>query len=74
MKDFHWYRLDDNGYWSQKSGSGPATNKDGNGDLISDPRKAANLEPILLNYKFVSFMKIFTNIIDGPKGPHPSTK
>lgn len=74
MKDFHWYRLDDNGLWSQKPGIGPATNKDGNGDLITDPRKAVNLEPILLNYKFVSFMKIFTNIIDGPKGPHPSTK
>lgn len=74
MKDFHWYRLDDNGLWSQKPGHGPATNKDGLGNLISDPRKAANLSPTLFDYKFVSFMKIFTNIIDGPKGPHPSTK
>lgn len=74
MRDFHWYRLDNNGLWSQKPGTGPATNKDGSGDLITDPREAVNLEPKLLNYKFVSFMKTFTNIIDGPKGPHPSTK
>lgn len=67
--DFHWYRLDDNGLWSHKPGSSRARNHDGNGNLISDPRKAAN-SPFGPDYKFVSFMEIFTNIIDGPLGPH----
>jgi len=64
--------LDNNGLWSQKPGPGPATNKDGHGNLISDPRKAANLK--FFDYKFVAFMMIFTKIIDGAKGLHPSTK
>ena len=67
--DFHWYRLDDNGLWSQKPGPGNATNLDGKGNLIHDPRKAVNL-PNGPDYSFVSFMEIFTNIIDGPAGPH----
>ena len=69
--DFHWYRLDDNKLWSHKPGSSPATIYDGDGNLISDPRKAAMSA---IDYKFVSFMKIFTNIIDGRLGPHASTK
>ena len=69
--DYHWYRLDDNKLWSHKPGGTPATNYDGHGQLISDPRKAAMSG---IDYKFVSFMKIFTNIIDGPLGPHASTK
>ena len=71
--DFHNYRLDDNGCWSQKPGGTAATNRDGDGKLIYDPRKAVNL-PHSPDYKFVTFMKIFTNIIDGPLGPHPSTR
>ena len=70
--DYHFYRLDDNGLWSQKLGQTAATNHDGDGNLISDPRTAVNL-PFGPDYKFVSFMMIFTNIIDGPLGPHPST-
>ncbi|XP_068713635.1 uncharacterized protein [Montipora foliosa] len=69
-EDFHWYRLDHNGFWSQKPGGTNATNLDGKGDLIHDPRKAVNL-PNGPDYSFVSFMEIFTNIIDGPAGPHP---
>ena len=65
--DYHWYRLDCNGLWSHKPGSTSATNLDGDGKKISDPRNAANAG---IDYKFVSFMKIFTNIIDGPVGPH----
>ncbi|XP_078383838.1 uncharacterized protein LOC144666315 [Oculina patagonica] len=61
--DYHWYRLDDNGLWSHKPGGTSATNLDGKGNLISDPRKAAN-NPYGIDYKFVSFMKIFTNIIE----------
>lgn len=69
--DFHWYRLDHNKLWSHKPGATAATKYDGDGNLISDPRKAAMST---IDYKFVSFMKIFTNIIDGPRGPHASTK
>ena len=53
--------LDDNG-------STAATNRDGAGNLIPDPRTAANGS---IDYQFVSFMKIFTNIIDGPSSPSP---
>ena len=69
--DFHWYRLDDNERWSHKPGPSPATIYDGMGKLIYGPRKAANSKhgP---HYKFVAFMEIFTNIIDGPDGPHSS--
>ena len=38
--DFHWYRRDRNGFWSHKPGGGQATNVDGNGNLITDPRTA----------------------------------
>jgi hypothetical protein len=53
IHDFHWYRLDNNGLWSQKAGSSPATNVDGDGNLITDPREAANG---FIPYKFVAFM------------------
>ena len=38
--DFHWYRRDDNGKWSHKMGSTPATDKDDSGKEILDPEKA----------------------------------
>lgn len=61
--DYHWYRLDNTGYWSHKPGPTPATNLDGDGNKITDPRKAANAKhgP---DYQFVSFMQIYTNIIE----------
>ena len=68
-EDFHWYRLDANGRWSHKPGKSSATIYDGANNLIADPRNAAN-SPHGPDYKFVSFMKIFTNIIEGPVGPH----
>ena len=55
VNDYHWYRLDNNGYWSHKPGRTPATDRDGNGDRIRDPRKAANG---FIPYEFVCFMKI----------------
>lgn len=67
------YRLDNNGLWSQKPGGTAATNLDGDGKLIEDPRTAANL-PIAPDYKFVSFMQIFTNIIEGPISPPENSK
>jgi hypothetical protein len=38
--DFHWYRKGENGMWSHKPGSTPATNVDNSGHLIPDPRTA----------------------------------
>ena len=62
--DNHCYRLDQGGLWSQKLGQTAVTNKDGKGSEITDPRKAVPL-PYGPKYTFVTFMKIFTNIIDG---------
>ncbi len=42
--DFHWYRQDSNKLWSHKNGWKPATNKDDKGNIIHDPRDAANEE------------------------------
>lgn len=63
--DYHWYRLDNNteGYWSHKPVSTRVTDVDGAGNKISDPRKAAN-SPYGPDYEFVTFMQIFTNIIE----------
>ena len=36
-EDYHWYRQDNNGLWSQKHGNGPATNLDESGNLITNP-------------------------------------
>ena len=58
--DYHWYRLDDNGLWSHKPGQTPATDKDGKGQAILDPRDAANGD---IPYKFVCFMTIDRNTI-----------
>jgi hypothetical protein len=38
--DFHWYRQDDDGTWSHKPGGLPATNRDADGNPITDPRAA----------------------------------
>jgi hypothetical protein len=38
--DFHWYRQDDNGYWSHKPGSTPVRNIDEAGNPIEDPQEA----------------------------------
>lgn len=38
--DFHWYRLDDNGLWSHKTGHGDVTNVDASGRPVANPEKA----------------------------------
>jgi len=40
VQDYHWYRQDKGGFWSQKHGSGLVTNVDGSGHLISNPAAA----------------------------------
>jgi hypothetical protein len=37
--DFHFVRLDVDGYWSHKPGAWDVTNKDNNGNVITDPSK-----------------------------------
>jgi hypothetical protein len=39
--DYHWYRLDDNGWWSHKPGGTAARNVDAAFNPISDPQTAA---------------------------------
>ena len=38
--DYHWYRQDDNGRWSNKPGPAPATDKDASGNPITSPETA----------------------------------
>jgi hypothetical protein len=38
--NYHWLRQDSNGFWSHKPGQLPVTNKDADGNLIVDPKKA----------------------------------
>ena len=38
--DYHWYRQDDNGMWSNKPGPGAATDKDASGNPIASPETA----------------------------------
>ena len=37
LNDFHFYRQDSDGFWSHKDGWRKATNKDKQGNLITDP-------------------------------------
>lgn len=39
-EDYHFYRLDNDGTWSHKSGRTPARNVDDSGNIITDPRTA----------------------------------
>jgi hypothetical protein len=38
--DYHWYRQDANGLWTQKMGEDPATNVDNSGIIITNPETA----------------------------------
>lgn len=40
--DFHWYRRDRDGTWSQKHGDAPATNKGDDGNPLVNPENAAS--------------------------------
>ena len=59
-QDYHFYRLDNNGHWSHKPGQHPVTDRDGNGDRITDPREA-DQSPI--PYEFVCFMTTDRNTV-----------
>ena len=47
--DYHFYRQDNNGYWSHKPGSTNVTNKDASNNLIKNP-SIANRNYFNLNY------------------------
>lgn len=51
--DFHWYRKDEGGRWSQKRGVYRAQETDDAGDLIDDPKRASDT-----HYKFHSFFLV----------------
>ena len=38
--NFHWVRLDSNGFWSHKAGGTPVKNVDNTGSKITDPSKS----------------------------------
>ena len=40
VQDYHWYRQDKGGLWSQKHGNSYVTNVDGSGQLIRNPARA----------------------------------
>lgn len=44
--DYHWFRQDDNGMWSQKQGTTPVKNTDESGNLISNPQTCNRREVI----------------------------
>jgi hypothetical protein len=56
-KMYHFYLENKKGSWSHKDGEEPATNRDAEGKLIKDPKKAArNYRGQKLNYsKFCSY-------------------
>ncbi|PKK84761.1 MAG: hypothetical protein CVT49_00995 [candidate division Zixibacteria bacterium HGW-Zixibacteria-1] len=73
-QDYHWYRLDDNGRWSHKMGPYPASDRDGTGNLITNPetadRKVYNGPDIVRDYSiFCGYFCVDKNnvVIDGPR-------
>ena len=59
-QDYHYYRQDNNGFWSHKPGRKPVTNKDASGKLIINPEMANRdyrTEESKLNYdNFCGYM------------------
>ncbi|MEW5922760.1 MAG: hypothetical protein AB1746_02100 [Candidatus Zixiibacteriota bacterium] len=72
-KDYHWYRLDDNGRWSHKMDGYPCSDLDGSGNPITNPetadRKVYNGPDIVRDYSiFCGYFCVDKNnvVIDGP--------
>jgi hypothetical protein len=57
--DFHWFRQDSDGKWSQKAGLTFPTNLDYSGNLISDPRTANKVEPDVPDLAYNTFCGYF---------------
>ncbi len=58
---YHFFRQDNNGYWSQKNGHDNATNLDGDGYLITDPKYAKPTYEVSDKYKFCNYFCIPSN-------------
>ena len=50
VADYHWFRQDDNGLWSQKQGTHPAKNTDESNNLITNPETCNKTEKSGLHY------------------------
>ena len=58
---YHFFRQDKNGYWSQKNGHDNATNLDGDGYLITDPKIAKPTYEVSNKYKFCNYFCVPSN-------------
>ncbi|MGO9122965.1 MAG: DUF4384 domain-containing protein [Desulfomonilaceae bacterium] len=58
--DYHWLRLDNNGYWSHKPGQTAVTDKDNRGRKIADPRLWKKYQKMYT--QFCGFFFVPTNI------------
>mgnify|MGYP001331901178 CR=1 FL=1 len=58
---YHFFRQDNSGMWSQKFGHWKATNLDGDGKLIADPRTAKPIHKVGNEYKFCGYFCVPSN-------------
>ena len=56
-----FFRQDNSGMWSQKFGHWKATNLDGDGKLIADPRTAKPIHKVGNEYKFCGYFCVPSN-------------
>ncbi|MFJ1654641.1 hypothetical protein ACIOC2_25385 [Streptomyces sp. NPDC088337] len=52
--DFHWYRMNSDGFWTHKAGVAPVSDLDDAGQKITDPRSCSRLK----YSQFCSFMNV----------------
>lgn len=60
-RDYHWYRLNEDGTWSHKPGQTAATNRDNSGNIITDPRTANRG----IYSDFCGFFLLWSDIAEG---------
>ncbi|HEV7667039.1 MAG TPA: LamG domain-containing protein [Thermoanaerobaculia bacterium] len=60
-RDYHWYRLAEDGTWSHKPGQTSATNRDNSGNIITDPRTANRG----IYSDFCGFFMLWSDIAEG---------
>ncbi len=61
FETYHFFRQDKDGYWSQKNGHDDATNLDGDGYLITDPKTAKPTYKVSDKYKFCDYFCVPSN-------------
>ena len=62
QNDYHWYRQDNNSYWSHKPGSTDVINVDASGNTIKNPLKANRNYSSLNYYKPCFFACIYSDL------------